>query len=189
MKNTIACHRIANRLYQEVIPRELIYGTQVSIIHETHWYVDQESGLLDMDKLLVAFQDFFRKYSEGWKERFRYKEAEPQLLMQAFLQRVLNAGGHIHREYGLGRKRTDLLVVWPYQGGVQEVVIELKIQYGDREATIQKGVQQTWEYMDTCGTEYGHLIIFDKRKDTSWEEKIFCRQEVYRGQTITVWGM
>ena len=181
--------RIANRLYQEVIPRELTYGTQVTISQETHWYIRQEDGLLDISKLLTAFQDFFRKYSESWVKRFQYKEAGPQLLMQAFLQRILNAGGHIHREYGLGRKRTDLLLIWQHQSGVQEVVIELKIRYGDLEKVIQEGLDQTWKYMDKCGTEDGHLVIFDRSPTKPWEEKIFCRQELFQEKMITVWGM
>ena len=41
------------------------------------------------------------------------KEAGPQLLLQAFLQRIVNSGGRIEREYGLGRMRTDLLLLWP----------------------------------------------------------------------------
>lgn len=40
-------------------------------------------------------------------ERFQYREAGPQLLLPAFLQRVVNSGGRIEREYGLGRGRTD----------------------------------------------------------------------------------
>ncbi len=34
----------------------------------------------------------------------------------AFLQRVVNGGGFIDREYGVGRRRIDLLVRWPYAG-------------------------------------------------------------------------
>jgi hypothetical protein len=181
--------RIANRIYQEVIPRELTYVTQLTISEEPQWYIRPDDGRLDMSKLLAAFQDFFRQHSESWGGRFRYKEAGPQLLMQAFLARIVNSGGRIEREYGLGRKRTDLLVVWPYPGGVQHVVIELKILYGDLDKTMQKGLQQTWEYLDKYGAEQGHLIIFDRRCQKSWQEKIFCRQETYQGQTITVWGM
>ena len=44
-------------------------------------------------------------------ERFQYKEAGPQLLLQAFLQRTVNGGGRIEREYGLGRMRTDFLLM------------------------------------------------------------------------------
>ena len=35
--------------------------------------------------------------------------------MMAFLQRVINAGGTIHREYALGKKRVDLLIAWKQQ--------------------------------------------------------------------------
>ncbi len=45
--------------------------------------------------------------------RIEYKEAGPHLLLQAFLQRIINGGGRIHREYALGRKRTDLFIEWP----------------------------------------------------------------------------
>jgi len=45
-----------------------------------------------------------RKSDESRVERFNYKEAGPQLLLQAFLQRIINGGGRIEREYGPGRK-------------------------------------------------------------------------------------
>ena len=71
-------------------------------------------------ELLAAFQTFFREHSEHWVERFQYREAGPQLLLQAFLQRIVNGGGRIEREYGLGRMRTDLLIVWPVGGRAAE---------------------------------------------------------------------
>jgi hypothetical protein len=122
-------------------------------------------------------------------ERFDYKEAGPHLLMQAFLQRIVNTGGRVEREYGLGRLRTDLLIIWRYPGGVQKSVIELKLLYGSLDSTLEKGLKQTWEYMDRCGTEEGHLVIFDRDKDKSWEEKIFSRKETYQGKEIKIWGM
>ena len=181
--------RIANRMYLEVIPRELTYGTQATINDEPAWYINPENGSLDIDKLMTGFQRFFRRHSEHWVERFRYKEAGPQLLLQAFLQRIVNGGGRIHREYGFGRKRTDVLIVWPYQETVQEVVVELKIRYGKLDTTIREALKQTWEYMDKCGTSSGHIIIFDRSPTRSWDEKIFRREEFYQGHSITVWGM
>ncbi len=181
--------RIANRLYQEVIPRELTYVTQHTISHETQWYINPQDGSLDMSKLLTAFQEFFRKHSEHWVERFQYKEAGPQLLMQAFLSRIVNGGGRIEREYGLGKQRTDLLLVWPYQNSIQEVALELKIRYGALDTTFKEGLKQTWKYMDTCGTTDGHLIVFDRSPATAWENKIFRREEAFEGHPVTVWGM
>ncbi len=187
--------QIANPIYQEVIPRALTHTTQLTITHQTTWYV-REDGRLDMPKLLTAFQQFFREHSEHWVERFDYKEAGPQLLLQAFLQRIINQGGRIEREYGLGRKRTDLLLLWPYSSssagpkeGVQRVVMELKVLSKTLKKTLSEGLPQTWEYMDKCGTGEGHLIIFDRRKKRTWEEKIFQREETYEGHPISVWGM
>ncbi|MEM7128262.1 MAG: ATP-binding protein [Chloroflexota bacterium] len=182
---------IANPIYQEVIPRQLTDITQINLASyfEPAWYI-LEDGRLDMEKLLRDFQSFFRENSEHWVERFDYKEAGPQLLMQAHLQRIINSGGQIKREYGLGRRRTDLLIIWPYgDGHVQKSVIELKIRYRKLDKTIEEGLEQTWYYMDRAETEDGHLVIFDRTPDKPWSEKIFTRTETHQGMTIRVWGM
>ena len=179
---------IANKIYQEIIPRALTFSTQLTINQSPEWYVS-EDGRLDMNRLMKAFQDFFREHSEHWVERFQYKEAGPQLLLQAFLQRIVNSGGKIEREYALGRKRTDLLMIWPYSGSVQKVVLELKILYTSLKVTLKKGLEQTWEYMDYCGTKEGHLVIFDRDQNKTWDEKIFQRTEDYKGIQIKMWGM
>ena len=62
---------------------------------------------------MAEFQDFFRRHSEHWRNRFAYAEAWPQLLLLAYLQRVVNGGGRIDREYALGSGRVDLLIVQP----------------------------------------------------------------------------
>ncbi len=181
--------RIANRIYREVIPRELTFSTQLTISHQPAWYIRPDDGRLDTDRLMSAFQDFFRKHSEHWIGRFDYREAGPQLFMQAFLQRIVNSGGRVEREYGFGMMRTDLLVTWPYNEGVQEIVIELKIRYGSLDSTVEEGADQTWEYMDKCGTDEGHLVIFDRNPNRSWDEKIFRREKGVRGKKIQIWGM
>jgi hypothetical protein len=179
---------IANPIYQEIIPRELTFSTQLTITHQSAWYVG-EDGRLDLHHLLTAFQQFFREHSEHWVERFDYKEAGPQLLLQAFLQRIVNGGGRMEREYGLGRQRTDLAIFWPYEGGQQKAVIELKLWRKSREQTIAQGLPQTAAYMDKIGTADGHLVIFDRRREISWDDKIYREEYVYEGKQIVVWGM
>ena len=181
--------RIANPIYAEVVPRELTYAAQAGLVQETAWYVDA-NGNLQVGALLAAFQQFFREHSEHWVGRFQYQEAGPQLLLQAFLQRIVNSGGRIEREYGLGRGRTDLLIVWPQGEQRLKVVVECKILHKSLEQTMAEGVEQTAGYMDRCGTEVGHLIIFDRRENRRWDDKVFheCRRAA-SGVEIEVWGM
>ncbi len=188
--------RIANPIYREVIPRELMYAREDMILQKTEWYVKPD-GDLDVEGLLEAFQRFFREHSEHWIERFQYKEAGPQLLLQAFLQRIVNGGGRIEREYALGSRRTDLLIVWPPGrfGGASEPgvparrhVVECKILRGSLEATIREGLEQTLAYMDRCRGESGHLVVFDRDRSRLWEEKLYRREESFDGRSVTVWG-
>ena len=191
---------IANPIYREVIPRDLTWTTQeMSIHHDPAWYVGDD-GALRVGELLGAFQAFFREHSEHWVERFQYREAGPQLLLQAFLQRIVNGGGRIEREYGLGRMRTDLLLVWPPGGSLapaqtggrreaQKAVIECKVIRRGLERTLREGLEQTRAYMDRCAAAEGHLVVFDRTEGKRWDEKIFRRDEVEGGTPITVWGM
>ena len=182
--------RIANPVYAEVVPRELTYAAQEGLVQDTAWYVD-DGGDLDLVKLLTAFQAFFREHSEHWVERFDYREAGPQLLLQAFLQRIVNGGGRIEREYGLGRLRTDLLILWPAGGDQRrprKTVIECKLLRGDPAEAERLGVEQTRAYMDRCAAPEGHLVIFDRSEQRAWDEKIF-RREADGDRPVAIWGM
>ena len=181
--------RIANPIYAEVVPRELTWVVQGEFDQEMAWCITADGGL-DTVKLITAFQTFFREHSEHWVERFAYREAGPQLLLQAFLQRIVNSGGRIEREYGLGRMRTDLLIVWPQGEQTRKFAIECKILHRSLEQTIAEGLKQTANYMDRCDAEAGHLVIFDRREKRLWQDKIFRdRRASDGGVEIEVWGM
>lgn len=177
---------IANPIYQEVIPRQLAYVVQRQVSERSIDYVNDD-GSLNMNKLLEKFSEFYRENSEIWMEKFEYKESGPHLLLMAFLQRVINGGGSIHREYALGRKRVDLLVTF----GAQKIVIELKIRHlkdSLRTVTAQ-ALEQTAEYMDIKQATEGHLIIFDQDTSKSWRRRIYAKSHKQMGKTIRVWGM
>lgn len=186
---------ISNDIYRESIPRELTIAKQQSIANqEQQWYIKEDNSI-DMPKLLLAFQQFFRTNADSWIEKFEYKEAGPQLLLQAFLQRIINGGGRINREYGLGRKRTDIFIEWPtdrqrgfFGEKVQQVVIETKILYANLDKTIEEGLKQTLEYGDIVGADEYHLIIFDRKKDVKWDDKIWHKVEFYEEREVLVWG-
>jgi hypothetical protein len=184
---------MSNRIYREVIPRELTWPRQTIITHQQAWYLLPD-GSLDFHKLLAAFQQFFRENADAWQQQFQYHEAGPQLLMQAFLQRIVNGGGRVNREYGLGLRRTDLFIEWPldqekgYGGPVQRVVIELKILHGSLKATLAEGLPQTADYADRCNAGQAHLLVFNRKPGVSWSKRIWHKMETSGGRSIGVWG-
>ena len=189
--------RVANPIYAEVLPRELAWVAQETLDLSPPRYVTAD-GSLDAESLMAEFQSFFRRHSEHWKNRFAYEEAWPQLLLQAYLQRVVNGGGRIEREYALGSGRVDLLIVWPLAERVQEFVLECKVvrEHDALKSVVAEGVEQPAQYVDRCAAEAGHLIVFDRRENRSWEEKIYRTRRrsahLRRGGDavpVAVWGM
>ncbi len=190
--------RMANPIYAEVIPRELGYVLQDSLDVQTAWYVDG-SGRLDLTKLLTAFRTFFGEHSDHWLGRFsEYPEAGPQLILQSYLHRVVNGGGRIEREYGLGRGRTDLLLMWPREAGQpsdlwERFVVECKVlRDSDRKSlawTVERGVEQTLDYMEKCGAAEGHLVVIDRRGEDrrGGDGEADGSERRQNGRKVTVW--
>jgi hypothetical protein len=206
IRNDAGNYIVSNAIYREVMPRELSYVMEVGLTSRPtqEWYVNPD-GTLDMAKLLREFQQFFRENIESWKEGYDYKEAGFQLLLQAFLQRIVNGGGLIDREYALGRGRVDLLVRWRYPKDAgrrsrqeQRIVLELKtIRPSSRtpNMAIAEGLEQTARYAEQSGAAEAHLVVCDERAGRGWDEKIYDRIEPYKKneesgtRDIHIWGV
>jgi hypothetical protein len=174
---------VANPLYREVLAREMTYGAQLAIA-PPEWQWQKPDGSLDMDTLLREFQQFWRENSEVWEEKSDYTEAFPHLLLMAFLQRVLNGGGRIEREYAAGRGRMDLYV--EYRGSTYIIEIKMIHEKQSPEQVAAKGLEQIVRYRDSkAPSAPAYLVIFDRRpqtKETPWEERIGWTRE----GTVTV---
>jgi hypothetical protein len=172
--------KIANPIYREVIPRTLTYTRQAQIVPQTSYV--RADGSLDMGKLMTDWQAFWREDGHLSAEGFGYLESGPHLMLMAFLQRIINGGGRIEREYGLGRRALDLLLFWKDE----RHAIELKIRR-DTE-TEDRGVKQLSDYLDRLGLTEGWLVLFDLRKRVTWSKKLFQRDVEYAGKRIRVVG-
>lgn len=173
--------QIANPIYREVIPRALSWAQQISIHQPTEWYV-RPDGSLDMPKLMAAWQVFWRKDGHLAAEGFSYREAGPHLMLMAFLQRVVNGGGRVEREYGLGRGALDLMIFWR----AERHAIEVKIRR-DTE-TEAEALGQVAGYLDRSGLDEGWLVMFDLRKDTPWVDKLFVREVEHGARRVRLVG-
>lgn len=160
--------QVANPIYREVIPRALTFLQQTSI-HVKEGAFVRADGSLDMPKLMTAWQKFWRIDGHLAAEGFAYREAGPHLMLMAFLQRVVNGGGRIEREYGLGRRALDLLVEWKDE----RYAIETKLRR-DTE-TEADALEQVSDYLDTLGLSDGWLVMFDLRSTLPWTERLWQR--------------
>ena len=161
--------RIANPIYQEVILRVLASPVEGMIDADPRSYV-AASGRFDLRRLLRDFAEFWRENSEVLIGTVDYREVAPQLVLMAYLHRLVNGGGFISREVGVGRKRIDLLVRWPYTNrngkrAVQQAALELKV-WRDRDKRgdpLPAGLFQLDAYLAKLGLSHGVLVIFDAR--------------------------
>ncbi len=155
---------IANPIYQEIIPRALGAMVESSLPSFEGPFVTAE-GRLDEAKLLQEFRRFWTENAEFFLERTPYSEAAAQIVFMAFLQRVVNGGGQVDREYGVGRGRIDLVVRWPWKGGVQRWAIEMKLWREGQKDPRPEGRNQLAAYLERLSLGEGTLLIFDLRKD------------------------
>ena len=176
---------IANEIYREIIPRALIYPTQMLIRYNLSWYME-EDGSLNIRKIIRLFQVFFKKHYEQWVRRFSYKEAGASLLLQAFLQRIIDGGGRIERKYGLGRGYITLVVLWPYRKKVQKAVIDIRYLNYSYKELVKEGVEKLVETLKSMSISNGHLIIFNRNPDEFWEQKV-SSTKVGKDIMIDVW--
>ena len=182
------------KIYQEIIPRELTESRQDNFTTKFSPDWITEDGDLDTNDLFRKFTNFWRRNSEIWASQINgYEEAAPQLVFQAFLQRVANSGGYIDREYGSGRGRTDLMLQWKNGRKEQRIVIELKIYSKNRgsiEKIEEKALKQTYDYADQQNSTENHIIIFDRDKiKKEWRDKVYEKQVEYNGEKFKIWGV
>lgn len=158
--------RVANPIYREVIARVLAGSVEIQVEAEPKSFVLPD-GRLDFDRLLREFTVFWRQHGEVLTAGVPYHEAAPQLVFMAFLQRVVNGGGFVDREYGVGRGRIDLLVRWPYQEQGQRRwqlhAVELKLWRENQADPLSDGLVQLDGYLERLGLPEGVLVLFDRR--------------------------
>ncbi len=172
---------VANPIYLDVLPWALTQIHQGQIPNEPAWYVC-DNGALNLTKLMVDWQQFWRKDGHLAAQGFSYQEAGPHLMLMAFLQRIINGGGRVEREYGLGRGALDLVIFWKDE----RHVIEVKLRRD--ECTEADAIEQTSGYLDHLGLKEGWLVLFDLRKTLSWAEKLTLRDVEVGGKAIHVVG-
>ena len=161
--------RVANPIYAEVIARVLSAPVQESVVADPRSFV-RADGRFDLDVLLREFAAFWVEQGDALTEGATYREAAAQLVLMAYLQRVVKGGGTVTREYGIASRRIDLLVTWPWTDSAgkrqtQREAIELKVWRDGRKDPLAEGLRQLDAYLDRVGLGEGVLVLFDRRRE------------------------
>ena len=179
---------ISNPLYREVLVRDLTTNRQENL-PRPWWPWARRDGTLDMPALADAFTDWWRENAE-MAERHAdrgYIEALPHIALMAFLQRVVNGGGMISREYAAGRGRIDLLV--EYAGERQAMELKRVFDGGRSPERVKaEGIAQLCGYLDRLGLAEGWLWIFDQRAGRTWEQRIWAESLTVHGKRLHLRG-
>ena len=158
-------------------------------------------GRLLWNALLDGFMAYWKANAEWMLKRQPYSEAASQLVLSAWLHRIVNGSAEIEarpagvaaidREYAVGSGRVDLLVRWPLPanagGGVERFAAEIKVRRDKDGDPEDDGLEQLSEYLDRLGLDEGTLILFDQRSDASpINQRCSRREQMYGGRRITV---
>jgi hypothetical protein len=175
----------ANPIYQEIILRfltsrhERLFMNMPSLTTSNRW-VDGDK--LDMTALIKAFQEYWRENSGVLDDPNGYDEAVALLVLNAFLQRLLNGGVELlRREYALGRRRLDILA--RFKGVAYPVEVKIIHHQG-----LEDSLEQIRDYMGMCCAKEGWLVIFDHESKKPWEEKISWETRQIKGATVHLVG-
>ncbi|MEV0850623.1 AAA family ATPase [Streptomyces sp. NPDC049954] len=184
--------RVANPIYKEVIVRVLGNSTESQVV-ATPSSFRLPDGRIDTDRLLRCFAEFWRENGEILASGSTYPEAAAQLVMMAYLHRIVNGAGFIDREYGVGRRRVDLLIRQPYTAAdgsraVQREALELKVWRQGRRDPLVEGLAQLDDYLDRMELSTGTLVVFDTRSQATpvHERTGFSQQRTPSGRTVTL---
>jgi hypothetical protein len=111
----------------------------------------------------------------------KYDEAAYSFMLMAYLQKVVNGGALVHRQFSEGRGAVDLCVVFKEH----QFLVEVKLQ---GQSTLAESLNQLAGYLDTCGEKEGWLVVFNRSRKKSWKDKIYFRTQEYNKFIINIIG-
>jgi hypothetical protein len=91
---------------------------------------------------IAEFAAFWRAHEDILTSEVSYHEVAPQLVLMAWLQRIVNGGGQVERE-----------------------AIELKVWRAGARDPLPDGLTQLDTYLGQVGLDTGTLVIFDRRPE------------------------
>ncbi len=181
-------YEAATPMYREVLTRTLTRPVERHLA-APWWPWKRADGTLDFPALIDAFFAWWRRHGDTLvaESDENWREAAAHLAFLGFVQRVVNGGGSIEREFSTGRGALDVLV--RYAG--EEFAVEMKRVRPAHEALAtvrEEGEKQLFGYLDVLGLKQGWLLVFDQRPGLSWEERLWSAEVERAGKRVFARG-
>jgi hypothetical protein len=170
-----------------VITDELQRGLKASLnkaVNNLKWTDGKE---LLLSEILAEFQKYWRKNSDSFPKRlksyaaYKFDEAFYSFVLLTYLQKIVNSGAKVDREYAEGRGAVDICVTY----NEREYLIEVKIKGEDSE---NESIEQLAGYLEKNGEKEGWLVIFDRNRRKSWDKKITWKTIQFEKYSIHIVG-
>jgi hypothetical protein len=160
--STIVVH---NKIFEELLYNYFIESDKVKEASKQFRALDKsqfiKNGKLDMEKVVLKFQEVMRE--EYREEQEDFYEKEGRLIFLAFLKPIINGIGFSFVEPETRQnKRMDIVITY----GMQKEIIELKVWRGA--SYEDKGVNQLAEYLNIQKLDRGYMIIFNFNKNKEY---------------------
>jgi hypothetical protein len=164
---------IHNRVYEQIIYNYMAARrSEEGRIGGNTYLGDQfsdDNGDLDLEAVLRKFQSFMKEQRSRKDKPFI--EREWRLIFLAFLKPIINGKGYDFKEVQISEeKRLDIVVTYLQH----KYILELKLWHGEK--AHGKGLNQLANYLDIHGVQKGYLLIFDTRKNLTWDAKPISHQ-------------
>lgn len=152
-------------LYDHMMSKKLTQAgrTGISDYNFRNNFID--AGRLNMEKILLKFQQFMKEQYSAKDGKFL--EREGRLILLAFIKPIINGQGFDFKEVQISEeKRLDIVITFANR----KYVLELKRWAG--EAAHRRGLEQLADYLERQGLDRGYLVVFDfsRDRDGRWLE-------------------
>ncbi len=162
---------IDNKIFEIILYNHLIakLDRQEDKISDNNFYPKfiDSSGNLDMEKILLKFQQFIKENYSSKDDDFY--ERQGRLLLIAFIKPIINGTGFYYLESQRSyEKRTDMIITF----NRKEYILELKLWHGME--YHRTGLRQLAGYLETKNHDKGYLVAFNfsrnKEFTSRWNE-------------------
>jgi hypothetical protein len=180
--------RPANKIYQEIFSMVITDELKFVMNINQDKKIFTDGKVLFMSNLLKEFQKFWRHDSSSFQFRyknfaaFKYNEAAYTFMLLAYLQKVVNSGGKVHRQFSEDRGVIDIVAIY----NIHEYLVEVKLN--SKYFSLEDSLKQLAGYLDTAAQKEGWLVVFDRDLDKPWDEKIYWDTRLIGNLTIHIAG-